>query len=149
MDKDEVIRKALRFPIEPVVDQYIKNYGVTADEAHEHELELKRYLALSALNPGKSYVVNAPIRNILQTFIISTMLYAEFCSTVAGGFIHYTPTEVSGRSKIEIAQEYTALLEDYEFVFNAPPPQHIWPRVGELDSNLPPDRDSLDAFTSY
>lgn len=128
MDKDEVIRKALRFPIEPVLKMYMKYFGVSEDEAHEHELELKRYLALSALNKEKRYTTDAPIANLWRTFIVFTLLYTEFCIVVAGGYIHYTPTEARPISKSEMARSSRDFLRDYEAVFKAEAPQHIWPR---------------------
>jgi hypothetical protein len=125
MDKNEVVRRALRFPIDDVLRRYMADYGVTEEEAHEHELEMKRYLALSALNKGKRYTPVAPVLNLWQTFILFTMLYTEFCTVVAGGYIHHTPP--SARSKA--AQGYSDLLADYQAVFQTAPPAHVWPVV--------------------
>lgn len=134
MDKDEVIRKALRFPIEPVLKRYMAYFGVSEDEAHEHELELKRYLVLSALNKGKGYLPSTPVANLWHTFILFTMLYTEFCASVTGGYIHHTPPEAKLRPATERDQSYSELLRDYEAVFKSQPPSHIWPRnAGEVE----------------
>jgi hypothetical protein len=147
MDKDDLIRRALRFPIDSVIKLYMKHYGVTEDEAHEHELELKRYLALSALNRGKRYSLRAPIENLLLTFIVFTVLYSEFCISVAGGYIHYTPAE--GRTNSDVVKEYSELLTDYELVFNTPPP-HIWPRdAGDMGSLQFSSQGPGDNFLGY
>lgn len=131
MDKDDIIRRALRFPIEPVLKRYVSHFGVSEDEAHEHELELKRYLVLSALNKGKSYVPSTPVANLWRTFLLFTLLYTEFCTNVTGAYIHHTPPEARPQPASEVARSYGDLLRDYQAVFKAEPPAHIWPATPE------------------
>jgi hypothetical protein len=126
-NKEEIIRKAVRFPIDPVITRYMTEYGIDEADAHSHELELKRCLALSALN-GKEYVVFPPLSQLWETFVKFTRLYSSFCVTALGGFIHYTPLDSVSLSNRDVAQTYHELLREYEIVFRAEPPRHIWPR---------------------
>src|ERR1700728_4270943 len=137
MDKDDVVRKALRFPIEPVLKLYMKWFGVSDDEAHEHELELKRCLALLALNKGRQYRFgNAPITNLWRTFIVFTVLYTEFCTSVSGAYLHYTPAEAQPVPKGENVRSYQELLRDYQAVFKTEPPSHLWPQAQQDQESL-------------
>jgi hypothetical protein len=137
MDKEDIIRRALRFPIEPVLKRYIRYFGVSEEEAHEHELELKRYLVLAVLNREKNYAPKTPIVDLWQTFILFTLLYSEFCMTLGGGYIHYTPSEARVLSREETAQSYSNLIRDYQAVFKVQAPSHIWTRTtDQLQVNM-------------
>ena len=127
-DKDELIRKAVRFPIDPVISRYMNEFGVDEADARSHELELKRCLALSALNNGKDYVVLPPLSQLWETFVKFTRLYSSFCMTILGGYIHYTPLDSIAQSNRGLVQSYTELLRQYKIVFKTEPPLHIWPR---------------------
>jgi hypothetical protein len=134
LDKDEVIRRAMRFPLEPVLRRYMKYYGVSEEEAREHEVEMKRYLVVCALSEGtKFYAVQPPIDNFWHTFIIFTQLYTEFCNTIAGRYIHHTPAEACTLPKAEMFSSYNDLFHDYALVFNSEAPAHIWSRMPEME----------------
>jgi hypothetical protein len=142
MDKDAIIRRALRFPIEPVLKLYMKWFGVSEEEAHEHELELKRYLALSALNKEKQYKIGeAPIANLWRTFIVFTTLYTEFCMVVAGVYLHYTPADAETTLESQNAHSYQELLRDYEAVYKSEAPEHLWPRIADQEGAAVLDAD--------
>jgi hypothetical protein len=137
MDKVDVIKRALRYPIEPVLQLYMRWFGVSEDEAHEHELELKRCLVLFALNKERRYSLgDTPVSNLWRTFIIFTALYSDFCGAVAGTYLHYTPNEADTRSRTERVRSYEDLLRDYRSVFGKEPPAHLLPK-GETNSQLP------------
>ena len=99
---------------------------------------------LSALNKGKKYALLAPVQNLWQTFIVFTVLYTEFCSMVAGGYIHHAPTTAPASSSRDAVRSYGELLRDYQAAFKMEPPSHIWPPAGEsrngtlyAEANLP------------
>jgi hypothetical protein len=86
---EEIIKRAIAFPIEKVLFRYQKEKGLTADVAREHEREIKRFLALTAIS-DKGYGMQGPIDELWHTFIIFTKIYERFCKEVAGRFIHHS-----------------------------------------------------------
>jgi hypothetical protein len=126
----KAIDKAIAFSIEPVLNRYITTHNVPMKLALEHERELKRYLAMCAeRKQGLGiYGLCGPVDDLWHTFIIFTNLYQDFCATVAGRFLHHTPTEAAtGDAYIN----YARTLETYEQTYNEKPPSHIWPSLDE------------------
>jgi hypothetical protein len=140
VDVPELIRRAMRFPIDPVLSRYVKYYGISPEEATRHEAEMKRYLILCAINEGKFYAIQPPIDNLWHTFIIFTKLYTEFCDFIAGRYIHHTPTEACTLTADDLMASYGELLHDYQLLFTEEAPEDVWPRVPESDvlSYTPP-----------
>jgi len=54
-------------------------------------------------------VLGSPVVNLLMTFIVFTALYTEFCTVVAGRYLHYTPAEAS-RGATSAMASYDELL---------------------------------------
>jgi len=44
-----------------IVARYIRDNGLTEEVAREHETEVKRYLAMCAINPKAHYGMRGPI----------------------------------------------------------------------------------------
>src|SRR6266496_4410333 len=88
---EEILTRAMSFPMEEVLERYAKDQNLPLEVACEHERELKRYLALCALNPASSYGMRGPIDELWHTFVIFTEKYASFCDQVAGRFLHHSP----------------------------------------------------------
>lgn len=127
-----VIHRAMEFNMEDVVARYMKDEGLTKEIALEHEREIKRFLALCALNPKACYGMKGPIDEIWHTFIIFTRDYARFCELVAGRFIHHIPETGKGENKS--SEKYLNFLTDYEQVFGHPAPEQYWPRPAKRRS---------------
>ena len=86
-----------RTKVQMITDILKKVFGTS------HEREIKRFLALSAINPGK-YGMRGPLDELWHTFIIFTSAYANFCRLLGGGFIHHLP-ETPG---LKVAARYRA-----------------------------------------
>lgn len=128
---DSVIKAAMKFNMSYVMDRYAEKTRLPAEVLREHEREIKRFLALSAVNPGK-YGMRGPLDELWHTFILFTSLYANFCREVGGRFIHHLPeppkTRSAGRSRTLSA--YATFLRDYKLTFKEDPPAHLWPKAG-------------------
>jgi hypothetical protein len=128
-DVDGVIAIAMQYDIGPVMERYADETRLPPEALAEHEREIKRFLALSALSPGK-YGMRGPLDELWHAFILFTSLYAEFCRQLGGGFIHHLPGEPKGREKQTSGEKtgYMRFLEDYQDVFREEPPAYLWPR---------------------
>lgn len=124
----EVIDRAMSFPMEHIIDRYMRDFDVPLDVALEHEKELKRYLTLCALRPDVSYGMKGAVDDLWHTFVLFTRDYAAFCDEVAGHFIHHVPV-TPGAVIGPTTGGYGRMLADYETVFGEEPPQEHWPRA--------------------
>ncbi len=136
----ELIERAMVFPMDTVIERYAQEQDLPLEVAREHERELKRFLALHALNLESCYGMRGPIDKLWHTFITFTKEYAEFCNSVAGHFIHHIPeTRVVSEQRGK-AKDYERFLTDYEVAYGEPAPVHLWPRLGRttfgMDDNL-------------
>ena len=129
IDATTTVAKATAFSMEPVIRRYARVYEVPLEVAMEHELELKRYLAMCAMRPkGQgTYGVRGPVDELWHTFIIFTQLYCDFCTSVAGRYLHHAPTEIS---KADGTEKYSKTLSAYKEIFGESAPSHIWPAIG-------------------
>ena len=115
----EIVERAMAFPLDKIVGRYAKEQGVPLDVAKEHERELRRYLALCAVNPGVPYGMYGAVDDLWHTFVLFTRDYSEFCEQVAGRFIHHVPT-IEGTSGSS-SDGYRRMLSDYAELFGEEP----------------------------
>lgn len=128
---DRIIETATKYDMSAVMERYAEETRLPEDALDEHEREIKRFLALCAINPGR-YGMRGPLDELWHTFILFTSSYAEFCRELGGGFIHHLPARPEERAKREPGEQtgYTLFLDDYEAIFGEPAPVHLWPRPG-------------------
>lgn len=122
----EIIQKAMDFDMADVVDRYSLDQKIPIEVAKEHEIELKRFLALCSINPQKPYGMAGIVDELWHTFIFHTKDYLEFCSTVNGNFIHHIPEKKTDKRN---PKPYLDMLSDYERFFGVKAPEHIWPDI--------------------
>ena len=127
LTRQQIIDRAMSFPMEDVVTRYAKDHDLPLSVAQDHERELKRYLALFAINPDTKYGMRGQIDELWHTFLMFTKEYAQFCNQVAGRFIHHVPATTL--PKQGTAKEYERFLTDYEAVYAEPSPPELWPRI--------------------
>jgi hypothetical protein len=132
-EQAETIGRAMAFPMDPIVARYMEEQGLPAEVAREHERELKRYLALCALDSDGAYGMNGPVDELWHTFITFTRDYARFCDDVAGHFIHHVPTAADSKDDPEGAASYRRTLDAYAETFGEEAPPEVWPRLGSGD----------------
>lgn len=124
-----VIQRAMEFPLDRVTARYAAKANVSIEAARELERELRRYLALCALQPTKPYGMFGPVDDLWHTFLMFTQEYQQFCETVAGRFIHHVPASGDGENERSTqANSFAEMLADYREVFGEDAPPHIWPR---------------------
>jgi hypothetical protein len=128
-DPEKTIKTAMKYDLKAVMARYSEKTRLPPDVLKEHEREIKRFLALSAINPGK-YGMRGPLDELWHTFIIFTSAYADFCRLLGGGFIHHLPETPSRRPSARKPSSYSAFLTDYKRIFKETPPVHLWPRPG-------------------
>ena len=130
----ETLVGIMTYPMERIVERYAADHHVPLEVAKEHERELKRYLALAALNPTHEYSMTGPVDGLWHTFILFTRQYAEFCDEFAGRFLHHTPDarvddtlEESDITVRDALEWYGVFLHEYAEAFGEPPPPDVWP----------------------
>ena len=126
-----IINRAMDFPMNDILRHYALDNELDWETAKEHEREIKRYLALCAINPKVSYGMKGQIDELWHTFIMFTREYQKFCKEVAGGFIHHVPNvpDEFGNKVKSGADSYIKFLTDYEISFGEEAPKHLWPRL--------------------
>ena len=128
-----VVERVLSYDLDEIVAHYAGSYGLTLETARTHERELKRYLALRALDRDGAYGMAGVADKLWHAFILFTKDYARFCSEAVGFFIHHVPrTKSSDGSPYE---DYARTLTAYERVFGEPAPREIWPRYPDKGIN--------------
>ena len=80
----QIIDKALTFPMGKITARYIRDHEVPQGVASEHELELRRYLAVCAIYPEESFGMAGIVDELWHTFVIHTREYDRFCEVVLG-----------------------------------------------------------------
>lgn len=135
----DVAAKADKFPLDGIVDRYIRDHSVPPVVAAEHARELKRYLTLCALFPDAGFTMKGPVDDLWHTFILFTADYQTFCADVAGRFLHHVPAPSVPRDAKDVDASYDAFLQSYEFAFGEEAPRHVWPRRSNdmRDGTLP------------
>lgn len=148
-DIEQKIKAAMKYDMTPVMERYAEKTRLPSEVLKEHEREIKRFLALSAANPGK-YGMRGPLDELWHTFIVFTSSYAKFCRLLGGGFIHHLPETPKSASakKQRTNSSYQRFLSDYEKIFKEPPPPHLWPRPLGSSPVLDPSCDQCGIFCS-
>lgn len=130
----ETLVGIMTYPMDRIVAQYARDHHVPPEIAKEHERELKRYLALAALNPTHDYSMTGPVDGLWHTFILFTREYAAFCQEFAGRFLHHCPEARidAGQDESDITvgdalEWYGVFLHEYAAAFGEAPPAHVWP----------------------
>lgn len=131
--RQEVIELAMGFPMQEVLNRYVRDYQTSLDDAQRLERELKRYLTLCALDPDKGYAMAGPVDGLWHTFLLFTRLYTSFCEQTAGEYLHHAPGDIENVNELErFETEYANLWNDYQATFGEPPPDTIWPTFAQL-----------------
>jgi hypothetical protein len=129
--RSEIVRKVLEYPIpDTVIEKYIDKYGVTEQVARSHERELKRYLAMCLADPEAAYGMFGPVDELWHTWILFTREWCEFSNSVAGRYIHHSPTTREEKKAARSGQgpsAYQRFLTDYPGYFGEEPPAECWP----------------------
>ncbi len=129
----EIISRSINFPIQRVIERYKRQSKLSDEVIEEHELEMKRYLALRAMYPTEKFPLShGSVDELWHTFLIFTNEYAEFCREVANGFIHHNPGPVNPtQEQINKAEEdYDNFVKIYKEKFGQNPSITIWPSIG-------------------
>lgn len=124
----------MKYPIDRVLARYTHEKGVPIGAAKEHEQELKRYLALRALNPTKRFPMSAgPIDDLWHNFVLFTQEYAKFCDHIAGNFIdhHPGPPNPTQEDIADAQRDFDRFVETYKGTYGNSPSPTLWPRIGE------------------
>lgn len=126
----EVFDAAQQFDMTRVVERYARDNSIPIEIAREHERELKRYLALVALNPKKPLGMRGQVDELWHTFLFFSRDYFDFCKKVAGKYIHHVPE--TGDAPVSL-DDYAEMLKLYAAEFGEEPPSHVWPslRIGD------------------
>lgn len=140
-----IVAAAMAFPLDQVMASY-RQY-VSAEEAADIELELRRFLVICAMYPTTVVPMYGPVDRLWHHFITFTREYAAFCEQVAGRFIHHMPAErrapLSRRK--EDAQLFASL---YRRSFGQMPSIAWWPDMALL-SPTERDRNGSDSYGGF
>ena len=123
-----LVDRVLSYDLDEIVAHYADSYSLTDETARIHERELKRYLALRALDPDGAYGMAGVVDKLWHAFILFTKDYARFCSEAVGFFVHHVPRTQRKGQDDSAYDDYARTLAAYERVFGEPAPREIWPR---------------------
>lgn len=130
-ERHGLFERAMRFPMDTVLVTYAEKQNLSLEAARAHEQELKRYLALCAMNPEVNYGMKGQVDKLWHEFILFTEAYATFCENVSGRFLHHRP-HVPGQIDADDAGDgYERFLADYESAYGESAPADIWPRASD------------------
>ena len=132
-DKDAAIRAADEFSMQDVIERYSHDHDVPMPLAIRHARELKRFLALCAINPNAKYGMRGEVDDLWHVFMFFSLDYTDFCEKVAGHYIHHVPEKrgaFTAEDRAASQSSYELMLADYEAIFKEAPPADIWPRLG-------------------
>jgi hypothetical protein len=132
MSSKAVVTQVMSYDMTPIVDRYAEEHDLPSEVAAEHERELKRFLAIKALNPEKRYGMKGPVDELWHTFIIFTEDYTEFCERTYGRYLHHRPALDTPTIARPEDSPYRVFLADYEEAFGEEAPIHLWPRLREV-----------------
>jgi len=113
------LASVLAFDLSDVKRAYAKKYRLSVEVVESHERELKRYLTLCIANPGKCYGMFSKMDNLWYEFICHTPKYLEFCSSIAGRYLHHVPTSSDAAPKLagDTPNPRQQTIADYEKYF--------------------------------
>ena len=133
---------ALKMLPEPVIERYAAEHGASTAEAVRLWQELARFLLLTAANPGRRYGMYGPVDGMWHALILHTQIYAAFCETFIGRFMHHFPGRTAAGERWE--SRYLQFLFDYRDIYGQPPPDDLWPipPVQGVASSALPDKAS-------
>ncbi len=135
-EKDHVISSIMNTDLTEVVKRHQKELKVSDIEAARHERELKRFLAIAALNPKEEIgMFSEPVDNMWHNFILFTAQYAAFCYKHAGSFLHHEPT-TGEQDRAEALKQARSFVAHYVALFKEQPPADLWPHADpDITSN--------------
>jgi hypothetical protein len=67
-NKAKIIDTAMSFPMDDVLKKYCMGHSLPIETVHEHEREIKRFLALSVINYNTKYVMSGLMDEIWHSF---------------------------------------------------------------------------------
>jgi hypothetical protein len=115
----------------PYLERKLSSCGLVDSPAEAAQLfrEVKRYLALSSLQPAGLAMVSSLVDAAWHQFILFTAEYAEFCRQSCGRYIHHVPQLDRANASAEPAARESlspaaAFRELYEARFGALP--DVW-----------------------
>jgi hypothetical protein len=132
---NSVVERVLSYDLDEIVEHYADSYGLPLDVARTHERELKRYLALRALDPDGVYGMAGVVDKLWHAFILFTKDYERFCNEAVGFFVHHVPRTKSQGLEGSPYEDYARTLAAYERVFGEPAPRETWPRYPDKGVN--------------
>jgi len=123
------IEKIMSYPLARVLERYQKDFNVSAQEAQEHERELKRYLILSFTLEDEVAMYSTQVDNFWHTFLLFTKQYQQFCHEFFGKFLHHEPMDNKKlQDDAQLLAKKQAFIAAYTDLFGQEPPAHIWHR---------------------
>lgn len=123
------IFEALDYQAPFLVEKLVKDHiADTPEEAEALFAEVKRYLVIAALDPGKSWhMYSLRIDECWHQFILFTKQYIEFCKLYFGRYVPHAPSNSPDAESAAPKQRTTfkEFNERYQELFQAPLPE-IW-----------------------
>ena len=124
------IKFALDFDFTDINSRCAKDNAIPLTVVKEMELELKRFLVLSAINSDTTYEMRGPVDKLWHTFIMFSREYVDFCFGLANRYIHHVPhTSSKEDESTDKGANYSKFLKDYKSFFHIDAPIHLWPRI--------------------
>ena len=145
-----VLKKADAFDIEPVIESLHDEVSISKERLREYWKELQKWLVASLVYPAEEFVMMGPVDLLWHKFVLHTRLYAEFCWSVLGDFVHHEPEPIGAKgfsnsfgartfekrippSKVK---SYADTLARIEALFGEPINYTIWPAVKDIDQGI-------------
>ncbi len=112
----EIFGRIKNFRSGAAIEYYQRNFGLTANEAVAHFLEMLKYLCLVAVHPG-AITPSMQLDEVWHSMIIQTRDYQKLCGLI-GIFVHHSTRESPQKA------QYEQGLVLYQKYFGLPP--EVW-----------------------
>lgn len=99
-------------PPDLLIERFGRSHSITEDQAREQFEEIKKFVALCALNPSKSYAPSLELDEMWHEFVLFSPDYFRFCDML-GRYVHHCPT------RERMHESYENTLADMPALFGA------------------------------
>ena len=106
----------------------IHREGMDAEHVESLDLEYRRFLVMATTGTGKQLPISGPVDKLWHAHMLFSKDYAEMSRAACGRMIHHAPAVTNEEQATLKPLYFNGTLPLYAEMFEAEPPEHLWPR---------------------